>query len=490
MRCPRAAIILVILAVSFSPARAQTGSSTVVISQLYGGGGNVGATLRNDFVELFNRGAVSVNITGWSVQYASSSGSAWDRTILSGTIAAGQYYLIQEAQGNGGSVSLPNPDASGGINLSATSGKVALVTDSNPLTSASPAGSNLADFVGYGNGSFAEGLPTPDLSNTTAAVRNASGCTDTNSNLADFSITAPNPRNSSSSRNPCAGSPGPQISQAGVTNAATFLSGPIAPGEIVTIFGSGMGPTALAGLQLTPDLQHVIKSLAGVRVLFDGVPGAMIYARADQLSVIVPYAASLKTSVGIQVEYNGRLSNQITVPVSAAAPGIFTADSSGRGAGAILTPDYRLNGPSNRAPPGSIVLIYATGEGQTNPGGDDGKIVGADLPRPVQFVSVRMGGIEAEVLYAGGAPGLVSGVLQVNARIPDSLAATGEVPLVLSIGNSSSQTGVTVFVGPPPTGDGTGPLIEEKLASSAMPPSHRFPRSPPTRRPCRATGSP
>ncbi len=106
-------------------------SQTVVISQSYGGGGNVDAILQNDFIELFNRGSVPVDVTGWTVQYASASGSSWDRTNLAGIIQPGQYYLIQERQGNGGSVTLPTPDAIGEINLSASSGKVALVNSSN-----------------------------------------------------------------------------------------------------------------------------------------------------------------------------------------------------------------------------------------------------------------------------------------------------------------------------------------------------------------------
>ena len=106
---------------------AQSGSSGIVISQVYGGGGNSGATLRNDFIELFNRSSTPITVTGWSVQYASATGTGWDRTLLSGAVQPGQYYLIQEAQGNGGSASLPAPDVSGGINLSATDGKIALV---------------------------------------------------------------------------------------------------------------------------------------------------------------------------------------------------------------------------------------------------------------------------------------------------------------------------------------------------------------------------
>src|SRR2546425_10750292 len=127
------------------------GQPNVVISQVYGGGGNVGATLRNDFIELFNRGTAASNITGWTIQYASASGTSWDRANLSGTIQPGQYYLIQFAQGSSGSVNLPSSDAASGINLSAISGKIALVNSASLLTGASPAGSQIIDFLGYGN---------------------------------------------------------------------------------------------------------------------------------------------------------------------------------------------------------------------------------------------------------------------------------------------------------------------------------------------------
>ncbi len=123
---------------SVSPLFAQS-RSAIVISQIYGGGGNSGASLRNDFVELFNRGAESVDLTGWTVQYASARGSSWDRTALSGVLAPGQYYLVQEARGSGGTQGLPAPDASGSIALSATSGKVALVSSDLRLTGSSPA---------------------------------------------------------------------------------------------------------------------------------------------------------------------------------------------------------------------------------------------------------------------------------------------------------------------------------------------------------------
>src|SRR6187399_526074 len=116
------------LALAFAPAPAHATSSNLVISQVYGGGGNAGAFYKNDFIEIFNRGTSPVNVTGWSVQYAASTGSTWAVTALTGTIPAGGYYLVQEAAGAGAGASLPTPDATGAIAMSATTGKVALVS--------------------------------------------------------------------------------------------------------------------------------------------------------------------------------------------------------------------------------------------------------------------------------------------------------------------------------------------------------------------------
>jgi predicted extracellular nuclease len=180
---------------------AQAVSSDVVISQIYGGGGNSGATLKNDFIELFNRGTSASDVTGWTVQYASSNGSSWQKTALSGTIQPGQYYLVQEAAGSGGTVSLPTPDVTGSIAMSATSGKVALVNNSTTLSGTCPTG--LVDFVGFGSTNCSETVSTPQLSNTTAALRSNAGCFDTNNNAADFSVGAPTPRNSASTIHDC-----------------------------------------------------------------------------------------------------------------------------------------------------------------------------------------------------------------------------------------------------------------------------------------------
>jgi predicted extracellular nuclease len=191
-----------------TPNPTPTPVTKVVISQIYGGGGNSGATFKNDFIEIFNAGNQPINLSGWSVQYASASGTSWQVTNLTAiTLARGQYYLIQEAQGSGGSVDLPTPDAIGSIPMAATAGKVALLNSTTALTgSGCPLGGSIQDFVGYGSGTTcAEGIATAAPSNTTAVLRNNNGCTDSDNNAPDFATGAPNPRNTSSTTNQCLG---------------------------------------------------------------------------------------------------------------------------------------------------------------------------------------------------------------------------------------------------------------------------------------------
>src|ERR687887_1439324 len=172
-------------------------SSTIVVSQVYGGGGNSGATYKNDFIELYNRSAAPVSVTGWSVQYAATTGTTWQRTAINGTIAAGGYYLVQEAAGAGGTVNLPPPDATGSIAMSATAGKVVLMSNNTTIASGTVCPLTAVDIVGYGSTTnCSETFPTANLSNTTAALRNGGGTVDTDNNSADFTVGAPNPRNS------------------------------------------------------------------------------------------------------------------------------------------------------------------------------------------------------------------------------------------------------------------------------------------------------
>ena len=445
--------LLTVLAFAPVIANCQTSAANIVISQIYGGGGNKGATLRNDFIELFNRGTAAVTISGWSIQHASATGTSWDRTLLNGTIQPGHYYLIQEAQGNGGTVSLPAPDATGGIDISATADKIALVSNSINLTGSSPTGSTIVDFVGYGSANAAEGQPASALDNLTALIRQSNGCTDTSNNLNDFTTGTPNPRNSGSSANLCSASQAPPPSStqpvvAAIVNAATFSAGPIAPGEIVTIFGTNLGPSYLTTLQLSADGRQVATSLVGTEVLFDGVPAPIIYTSSRQVSAVVPFGVGGRTSTNAQVSYNRQASNTTTLEVAPTVPAIFTADSSGRGEAAVLNQDYSVNSASNPALAGSFVIVYATGAGQTIPAGQDGSVVeGNVLPQPLQSVNAWIGGVSADVLYGGAAPGLVSGVLQVNVRVPTGVS--GSVPLLISVGDAQSQSGVTLWVSAP-----------------------------------------
>ncbi len=177
----------------------------VVISQIYGGGGNSGAPFRNDFIELFNAGSTPVNLAGWSVQYASATASTWSSTPLTSiTLAPGQHYLIQQAGGNNGAA-LPTPDATGTIAMAAGAGKVALVKNTTALTGACPSDPNIVDFAGYGATAncFRGTGAAPAASNTNAAIRTGNGCTDTRNNAADFTLAPPNPRNLSAPLNQC-----------------------------------------------------------------------------------------------------------------------------------------------------------------------------------------------------------------------------------------------------------------------------------------------
>ncbi len=175
-------------------------SSTIVISQVYGGGGNSGAPYQNDFIELFNRGTTAASLAGWSVQYAASTSGTWHKTDLAGvSLAPGQYYLIQQGSGGTNGIPLPTADVTGTTNLSATAGKVALVNHTTTLSGTCPSGVNIVDFVGYGSSANCfETAHAPAPSNTNALLRKTNGCTETDDNSADFATGAPNPRNTSS----------------------------------------------------------------------------------------------------------------------------------------------------------------------------------------------------------------------------------------------------------------------------------------------------
>lgn len=242
-----------VVSISLSTGTALAASPDVVISQVYGGGGNSGATYKNDFIELHNTAATPVTLAGWSVQYASATGTAWQVTTLSGTLQPGQFYLVQEAAGTGGTTSLPTPDATGTINLSGTAGKVALVTSTTALACGSSCATNAAvrDYVGFGTtaNNFEGTGPAPAPSNTTADVRPGSACTDTDNNSTDFVTAAPAPRNSATALSTCSAPPVNGV--CGTSNNLAFTAAPTtglcSVGSASSVTGSGPWNWTCAG---------------------------------------------------------------------------------------------------------------------------------------------------------------------------------------------------------------------------------------------------
>jgi uncharacterized protein (TIGR03437 family) len=236
-----------------------------------------------------------------------------------------------------------------------------------------------------------------------------------------------------------------------VTNAASYATGPVSPGELVTIFGTGIGPATAAYATIDPANGKLATTIGGVEVLFDGIAAPMIYASSTQVSAVVPYEMASVASPSVWINYGGQTSSAYQLYSVTSAPGVFARNSSGSGPGAILNQDNSLNGPDNPAAKGSIVQVYMTGEGQTNPPGITGAITTATLPppqvtpAPVQPIQVLIDGQPALYTYAGEAPGLVAGVMQLNVQIPANVPS-GALSIQVSIGGSMSQSGITVSV--------------------------------------------
>jgi len=205
--------VALLMALVGAPA-AWSASPAMVVGQVFAGGGNAGAPYSNDFVELFNRGSAAVDLGGWSIQYASGTGTSWQVTPLTGSVQPGGRYLVQLASGAVGAA-LPTPDATGTSNLAVSGGKVALVHAATALSCGAAAGSCSADplvtdLVGYGSATDYEGSgAAPAIGNTTAALRAGDGCTDTDANATDFTAVAPSPRNSAAPATPCSAPPPP-----------------------------------------------------------------------------------------------------------------------------------------------------------------------------------------------------------------------------------------------------------------------------------------
>ena len=230
-----------------------------------------------------------------------------------------------------------------------------------------------------------------------------------------------------------------------VASAANYNADAVAPGEIVALFGSNLGPSSIVKAEVENGAFPT--SLAGTQVLFDGVPAPLIYTLQGQVSAVVPYAVAGKTSTDVQVKYLDSVSDTLNVPVRAGHPGIFTLDSSGVGPGAILNQDATVNTSGNRAERLSVIAIYCTGGGVTDPASADGEVVAGDLRHLTQTpIAVTIGGMNAAVKYAGAVPGSIAGLVQINAEIPAGLAPAIAAPVVVKIGDWNSTPNVTVSV--------------------------------------------
>jgi endo-1,4-beta-xylanase len=236
----------------------------------------------------------------------------------------------------------------------------------------------------------------------------------------------------------------PTITADNIVNAANYAGAAVAPGEIITLFGARFGPADLATLQYDA-AGRITTSLATTQLFFDGIPAPVIYASSAQSSFIVPYGVAGKAATNIQYVYQNTHSNTVTLPVASAIPSLFSIDQSGKGPGAIQDANYALNSAANPAKAGDIVMLYGTGAGAITPAATDGALVGTVLPSPVGKVTVQIGGKDASVKYAGGAPGLTNALLQVNVEIPAGLAS-GPQPVVVTVGGISSPATVTVAI--------------------------------------------
>jgi uncharacterized protein (TIGR03437 family) len=241
-----------------------------------------------------------------------------------------------------------------------------------------------------------------------------------------------------------------------ITNAASYATGAVSPGENIVLFGTSIGPPTLTYGTLNASGTLLNTSAGNTRVLFDGVAAPVVYASDKQTSVMVPYEVAGRPTTNVVVEYQGVQSAALPYNVAVAVPGIYTQNFQGTGPGAILNQDgVTGNGPGTAAAKGSVVSVYMTGEGQTSPAGTTGAIAPLNVPAPWKQPKLKatatIATLSAPVQYYGSAPGEISGVMQVNVQIP-ATAPTGPLPIVITLTDPatglsySTQGQVTVSV--------------------------------------------
>jgi uncharacterized protein (TIGR03437 family) len=230
-----------------------------------------------------------------------------------------------------------------------------------------------------------------------------------------------------------------------IANGASLLEGAISPGEVVAIFGAHIGPDKMSNLQVD-DSGLAADVVADTQVLFNGVPAPLLYTSSNEIGAVVPFGITGPTTQ-VQVLYRGHRSTLLAVPVVTATPALFALDGTGGGQGAILNADGSVNSWASPAKRGSVVALFGTGFGQTSPQSEDGRITTRlALPTVVLPITVLIDGQPAEILYAGAAPAMVPGFVQVNVRIPDTVTSGGDLEIALKVGDFASPTIITVNV--------------------------------------------
>lgn len=231
-----------------------------------------------------------------------------------------------------------------------------------------------------------------------------------------------------------------------VLNAASLEPVAISPGQMIIIRGARMGPSTPTEGFANFETFLYPKELAGTEVFFDGMAAPLLAVHDGTIRAVAPYGLVDRLRAEVRVVYQGRRSDIFNVPVAPATPAIFTLDESGRGPALARTEDFNFSDASNPIRLGSEMILYATGEGLSNPAGIDGKVNGETLTRPRETVRLFIGDRQLETTYIGSAPGQISGLLQINARIPYDLTPGNALPVTLYVGTTPSQTGVTLSV--------------------------------------------
>ena len=402
---------------------------------------------------------VSLGASGTALNVTAQSDQPWLRASVDrGTTPATLTVSIDPA-------TLPStPTASGAITIgapSAANGPVTIRVTVNQtvvpvITSATPAAltRDTANATVTLNGSgFQNGLSVRINGSTQAATFvNANsiqvvvpGAVRSTAPSLQFIVFNPDGTQSDAFTLPFAGTDVPGslvVLPSGIVNAASnAVASVIAPGQIILVKGTGFGPATVVNGVISNGALST--SVGGVRLLVDGVPAPILYATQNQIAAIVPYAVADRASALLELEWQGQRSTPIRLNVGGASPAIFTADQSGTGQAAATNQDGSPNSPSNPAAVGSVVSLYATGEGLVSPSGAEGRVVTTE--RPVLPANIILGGVVVTPEYVGGSPGMTVGLLQVNIRIPAGISGSA-VPVILQVGGVASQQGVTIAV--------------------------------------------